>query len=490
MNLSKNKHILERKTIKMKKTIKTFALLFAFLTIVVSAACVTSFAAEEETRDVTIIKNIAVSDKIQGMYAIPVADGITEDNTVLNVYDKNPAEEGAAVVWSGKGTKTAIQQFDGREFIVFYTNRVALYEIANVYYIQAEIDGVKSQVESYSVAEYLFERLYKDDFVNKASSDSTDYSRKLFYEGLVKTGAGAHKAITNDAPKSIEDYVYVYVKEGTLANGSSSAMLNKGEKVTLIHSNSATKWDVVSYDINNTAAYSSTTESTFTLTSSTVFAAPDPYVYTFDEGFGDTADAAPFMFASNYNSGSTGGNNQIKFDGGAMHFVTTDQKQALRVSNPMCETKPGATKFVMEGDFTFNILDADSHAAGGLVYYDMHVGNSPLASANIPNRLIFYVEGGSYNYVRIGNSRNYIVGGLGEKLHIRYEITAGDASTSTPCNYKVIVNGVEVYNGNSHSGSYTAGISSFGNYYAFEFIPKGGTPNCEIVIDNLKFSKE
>ena len=142
----------------MKKTIKTFALLFAFLTIVVSAACVTSFAAEEETRDVTIIKNIAVSDKIQGMYAIPVADGIAEDNTVLNVYDKNPAEEGAAVVWSGKGTKTAIQQFDGREFIVFYTNRVALYEIANIYYIQAEIDGVKTQVESYSVAEYLFER--------------------------------------------------------------------------------------------------------------------------------------------------------------------------------------------------------------------------------------------------------------------------------------------------------------------------------------------
>ena len=214
---------------------------------------------------------------------------------------------------------------------------------------------------------------------------------------------------------------------------------------------------------------------------------PISYVHTFDEGYDNinTEGTDCFIVTSSTSA------NKVEFKDGAMHLVTIDKLGSFRAKRPLFENNSGATKFVMEGDFTFNILDEDSHGVGANMYYEMYVGNSVnSADANANNKLVFYVEGGDKNRIRIGNTSNYIVGEPGEKLHIRYEITAGDASTSTPCNYKVIVNGVEVYNGNSHSGSYTAGISSFGNYYAFEFIPKGGTPNCEIVIDNLKFSKE
>ena len=232
----------------MKKSTKIFSILLVSLITLVSVVCVTAFATEaEETLDITLKKNIAVTDKIQAMYAVKADENITAKNTTLTVYDKDPEAEGAQVVWSGYGVEENLEQFGGDKYIVFYTNRVALYAMAEFFYVQVESNGVKSDVETYSVAEYLFDRLYKDGFVNKTEADGKNYSRKTFYEDLVRTGKSSFEVLTHDVEKSIADLAYVYVDDATLADGSNTAVVNKGESVTLATLPAGYMWKVTSY---------------------------------------------------------------------------------------------------------------------------------------------------------------------------------------------------------------------------------------------------
>lgn len=248
----------------MKKSTKIFSILLVSLITLMSVVCITSFATESDTLEVTLVKNISVSDKIQAMYAVKVENGITAENTTLTVYDADPSLDGANVVWTGNGETREMEQFNNDSYIVFYTNRVALYEMAETFYIEVESDGKKSAVETYSVAEYLFDRLYKDDFVNKTEVDGEDYSRKLFYEGLIQTGGAAHTVITNTVEKSIDDLAYVYVNGATLADGSVKAIVNKGETVTLGTLPNAKSWSITSY-VNGASETIETKDSTLVL---------------------------------------------------------------------------------------------------------------------------------------------------------------------------------------------------------------------------------
>ena len=278
----------------MKKSTKIFSILLVSLITLVSVLCVTSFATEAEaTLDVTLKKNISITDKIQAMYAVKADENITVDNTTLTVYDRDPAEVGAVTMWEGKGVSENLVQFGGESYIVFYTNRVALFEMAEIFYVQLESNGVKSAVESYSVAEYLFDRLYKDGFVNKTNEDGENYDRKMFYEGLVQTGAAAHAVLTHNVEKSIADLAYVYVDGATLADGSVKAVVDKGNSVELGTLPAGYKWAITSYT-NGAAETVETKESTLTLDANKVVtlvsdlyytnpAYPDSYKYSYDE---------------------------------------------------------------------------------------------------------------------------------------------------------------------------------------------------------------
>lgn len=244
----------------MKKTTKIVLMLLASLIALVSVFCITTFAAEaEDTLDVTIIKNIAVSDKIQAMYAVKADENITANNAKLTVYD-----ETNNVVWSNYGVAENLTQFGGESYIVFYTNRVALAEIANFYSVQLEVDGVKSVPEIYSVAEYLFDKLYKDGFINKTETDGKDYNRKCFYEGLVQTGANAYEVLNNTAKRSIAALAYVCVDGATLADGSKSAVVGKGETVNLGSLPSGKSYKIISYT-NGVAEETETKETSLVL---------------------------------------------------------------------------------------------------------------------------------------------------------------------------------------------------------------------------------
>lgn len=215
----------------MKKTTKIVMMLVASVIALVSVFCITSFAAEtEETLEVTLIKNIAVTDKIQAMYAVKADENITAENAKLTVYD-----EDNNIVWSGFGVVENLTQFGGEAYIVFYTNRIALYEMANFYYVQLDVNGAKSAVVSYSVAEYLFDRLYKDGFANKTEADDKDFNRKNFYNGLVQTGENAYEIINNDAKRSIADLVYVIAEGASLEKKIYTA----DETVTLTYTGTA-----------------------------------------------------------------------------------------------------------------------------------------------------------------------------------------------------------------------------------------------------------
>ena len=232
----------------MKKSMKIFSILLVSLITLISVVCVTAFATEaEETLDITLKKNIAVTDKIQAVYAVKADENITVENTTLTVYDKDPSTEGVAVVWSGYGVEENLVQFNNDKYIVFYTNRVALYAMAEFFYVQVESNGVKSGVETYSVAEYLFDRLYKDGFVNKTEDDGENYSRKMFYEDLVRTGKSSFDVLTHTVEKSIADLAYVYVDGATLADGSVTAVVDKNSTITLGTLPSGKSWLITNY---------------------------------------------------------------------------------------------------------------------------------------------------------------------------------------------------------------------------------------------------
>ncbi|MBO5316311.1 MAG: hypothetical protein J6B48_07785, partial [Clostridia bacterium] len=185
-------------------------------------------------------------------------------------------ENNLYIVDNGDGTKTS--------YPTFATLGFAPQNFTDVVFAVAykgDTIPADAQYKEYSVAEYLYSRLYKDDFINKTESDGKDYKRKVHYENMMAYGAGAQDLL-NEGEALITEYTYVYFpnNDGTV-NGNASGLFLSGESVTVNYTGQRSEingW----YSAGSTGREALTLgeNNTLTVTKTTVMSLT-PWIYDF-----------------------------------------------------------------------------------------------------------------------------------------------------------------------------------------------------------------
>ena len=200
----------------------------------------TAFATETEEVTPDIVSyNIVYGDTFKLQVAIKDETVPNGANVTVKVYDEDPTAD-STVLDEFSLARTSIAQFDGAYFYVGTTNRsVAASALATEFYMQAEytLDGetVKGNVVKYSVAEYLYEKLYFENYVAKTEADGKDYIRKTFYEGILAFGVGAQHLILDEAPEYfMNELSYAIVEDGKIG-GKSTVLSNPDTELKVVY---------------------------------------------------------------------------------------------------------------------------------------------------------------------------------------------------------------------------------------------------------------
>ena len=226
------------------KFTKILVAVLSFCLILGTIFGVSAFAEETENSKAAapeiISKNVEYGSKVYLYYAVPVAS-IPEADRVeggvwLNVYDAD------GTLAFKQFAEEATDDIYGTVCYIFKTRGVPAKELNTVEKVQVETkSGAKSDVESYSVEEYLYDRLYDEGFVAKTEADGKDYIRRGLYYNLLKYGKIAQELLAPEAEDKIGGVSYVKADAAT-------ASLGRFEEPTKV---------VVHHDSANTPASSS-----------------------------------------------------------------------------------------------------------------------------------------------------------------------------------------------------------------------------------------
>ena len=215
----------------MKNT-KTAKILVAVLSAALILGAAFAFSAYASEAPEIVSKNVSYEGALHLYYAIPATDTVKADNTVVNVYATNPdTDANAQLIGSYSGKLEHIDVLDG-DYIVVRTQGIPAKDIAKYVYAQPVSGDVAGKVYRYSVAEYLYERLY-------VSENSSDLQKKL-YNTTLQYGIDAQAVLDADATP-IANYNYVYAYDATLdAEGNNSGLYLDGESVSLTYTGEET----------------------------------------------------------------------------------------------------------------------------------------------------------------------------------------------------------------------------------------------------------
>ena len=214
---------------KMKSKFSKIFLLITALTLILGVcfAITASAEGETETKPEIISKNIYYTDVLSIMYAVD-ADTVAEGAVTLKVYTENPetAENPKATTYVAEAPQTEKINGEEKSVYVFITDGVCVKDMADVFYAQAtDSDGNKSAVYTYSVVEYMLERLYGGKTV-------TDVQKRT-YEAALEFGAASQALLCPEDEIKVDDYKYVRV-EGGKVNGVEKGMFVEGTELTLV----------------------------------------------------------------------------------------------------------------------------------------------------------------------------------------------------------------------------------------------------------------
>ena len=197
----------------MKKTRKIFAVCLALSLVLCAGLALTASAENEKTPEI-ISKNIEYNDKFSLMYAVD-ASTVTAPVT-LNLYYADPAS-GAEVMHTYTAETPDTIKINGvdTQAYVFVTEGIAAKSLTSNFYVQAVDDsGAKSDVERYSVIEYMYERL--------SGKQTITENQKMLYRTVIEFASYTQQVLINDKTASTTDdvtlaseYSYVVFKETT-----------------------------------------------------------------------------------------------------------------------------------------------------------------------------------------------------------------------------------------------------------------------------------
>ena len=322
---------------------------------------------------------VAVKDE-----SVPAGSTVT-----VNVYAEYPDED-SAVLDTFPLTRTAIEQLGGYFYVGTNNRAVSASALGTEFYMQAQYgEGdavVKGNIVKYSVAEYLYEKLYLENFVSKTEADGKDYIRKTFYEGILAFGAGAQHLVLDEAPEYYMDKLsYCIVDDGTV-NGKKALLANPGTELTVTYSGTEnllylSAWNYVSLEGGNTVEYAVDANKSLTI------AAPaeafklvpvfrNPYVMSFEGG--STTDEANTLYISNTPAnGLTAGIVEDPLNPGNMVYGivgTPKSNQHFRVSFTSGTNTTGDT-YTFETKMYISKNTAGGEATKNFGYIDFRSGN-------------------------------------------------------------------------------------------------------------------
>ncbi len=185
--------------------------------------------AEEPAHKVEILfNNLEYGDKIGILYGVQVDGGNTAvdaSEIKMNFYIKKDGATDYTSAGSKTGEKATIK-VNGEDKAVYTLTSPGLAPkyMTKVIYAQAvvTIDEIeyKSEMSSFSIAEYCYKRLYKD-------TDTTSAQREL-YESVLAFGKNVQIVLPYDADNTPDTYCYVNAKDtGIVVN---SATINGNEE--------------------------------------------------------------------------------------------------------------------------------------------------------------------------------------------------------------------------------------------------------------------
>ena len=213
---------------KNSKLAKLLVMLLSLTLLIGSAIGIAVSATGEDTIDNSGIieaKTIIHNDKIQlGFYIDATADDLTNGTFTVEYY------------WGEDGdVKNAVVRADGNRAgsTLVATEGVAYYELTKVATVTVKnAQGEAVDTAKYSVAQFLYAKLYADGFID--SADAGEVKAAAVYEALIDLGAKSQTYLNENVDALASECRILYTDvEGLTFNGEKYAFALPGENLTV-----------------------------------------------------------------------------------------------------------------------------------------------------------------------------------------------------------------------------------------------------------------
>ena len=446
---------------KIFKSSKLLALVLA-ISLCLGAMSTMAFAADdsapaaEAAKPEIISQNVKYGGNFSLMFAVD-ASTCSGETVTLKVYNESPTATSKAIWSKTVSADEELKVVHGTPCYVFITAGVAAKDLDVNYYVVAESAGVKSDVKEYSVAEYLYERLYGDgiysapDAIGKAQAD--------LYKSVLEMGKNAQELLfnhddnpDNDRTTFVTDLYYVATAIGNggaygTINGKGSGYLTDGSEALKIISSKDTaylplSWNVkyIDKDGNITVARdvdltSFTPTSHMIITPAKIAAAPSAYtmdsVSTISTSYIKAGSTNTVVSLGEYN-GSKGAVITLTHNGGYYEFF-----------NGPTKTETGATKIIYDTDITLPVPDEDNIADGYAKYRFEFTSNKKVNGTSYKATTLYVdvFENGTQRVYDTKNGYKTVASGT---LNVRIEYYEASVNGETKMVCDTYING-ELY---------------------------------------------
>ena len=369
-------------------------------------------SAPEATKPQIISQNVMYGGDFSLMFAVKAAS-VSGDTVTLSVYGEEPTESSEALWSKTINASSATTDVKGIASYVFTTPGVAAKDMDKNYYIVAESAGVKSEVKRYSVAEYLYERLY-DDEIAFGTSDLEIAQAKL-YNSVLQVGKNAQMLLfnydndpTNDRTTFVTDLYYVTLRSdnvfgvnGTLNGGKYTTYLMTADEIITLKAGTNGKYTSYAWKVDYYTDGVKTTstvlglsgikpESHMIITPKSLALAPT--VYDFESGsINSSVIKSLVLETTTVTLGQVNGSNAAQIN---LNGLTT--KTYYETASYVMDTAAGSQKYVYEA--TVTPPSSPDELATDFYYYFRH--------KDYTYKLIFTKDAGSDHLVVSDNWSN------------------------------------------------------------------------------------
>ena len=229
----------------MKKTkfTKLFVLILSLALLVGSVVGIASSADEGGKSYAIKSINIEHGDSVKVLIAVDADVSEAED---IEVKYTVGGKTYTATYWKN-------MTIYGETYPVFYTKGIAIKDCGEDVAVEAHTKGYTPKAPEYKnacVAEYLYGKLYRENYIAMTESDGLDNERKEFYLEMLDYIAGAQQVLWNDKEGNegaqrtlVTERPYVCTKDATVFGLGKAGLLDANCRINLTYTGAEKNFD-------------------------------------------------------------------------------------------------------------------------------------------------------------------------------------------------------------------------------------------------------